>query len=181
MTGSYRESLRQSLIDWPFPSKEFHKKLGDLADCSLKSGNLGEIVCTINVYKQIKHEGLKVKQKHEKIFLSIMELKEQYISEFDSSKIKGFCTIFSLEPFVVALWTERDVDIFHFSALNSAFMADATGSATFKVGSKMVLYYSLVLYDKTKKDEPLANVEIITDSHGEQPIRNCLHQFIIDE
>ena len=38
-----------------------------------------------------------------------------------------------------------------------------------------------ILCDKTKKDEPSANVEIITDSHGEQPIRNCLHQFIMDE
>ena len=33
---------------------------------------------------------------------------------------------------------------------------------------------------KQKKDEPLANVEIVTDSQGEQSIRNCLHQFIMD-
>ena len=110
-----------------------------------------------------------------------MELKEQYISEFDYSKIKGFVQFFSLKLFAVGLWTEKDVDIFHFNALNFAFSADATGSIAFKVGSKMVLYYSFVLCDKTKKDEPLANVERITDSHGDQPIRNCLHQFITDE
>ena len=97
------------------------------------------------MYKQTKHEGLKVKQKHKNIFLSIMELKEQYISEFDYSKMKGFVQFFSLEPFVVGFWTEKDVDIFHFIALNFAFMADATGSIAFKVGSKMVLYYSFVL------------------------------------
>ena len=36
--ASFRESLRQSLIDCPFPSKEFHKKLGDLAECNFNSG-----------------------------------------------------------------------------------------------------------------------------------------------
>ena len=51
ITGSHRENLRQSLIDCPFPSREFHKKLGYLADCSFKSGNLGEIGGTKNVYK----------------------------------------------------------------------------------------------------------------------------------
>ena len=140
ITDSYRENLKQSLIDCPFPSREFHKKLGDLADCSFKSRNLGETGSSKNVYKQIKHEGLKVKQKHENIFLSIMELKEQCISEFDYTKIKGFVQFFSLEPFVVGLWTEKDVDIFHFNALNFVFMADATGSIAFKVGSKMALY-----------------------------------------
>ena len=110
-----------------------------------------------------------------------MELKEQYISEYDYSKIKVFVQFFSLEPFVVDVWTEKDVDIFHFTALNFTFMADATGSIAIKFGSKMVLYYSFALYDQTKKDEPLANVEKITDSHDEQPIRNCLHQFIMDE
>ena len=179
ITGSHRENLKQSFIECPFPSREFHKILGDLADCSFKSGNLGEIGSTKKVYKQIKHEGLKVKQKHENIFLSIMELKEHYISEFDYSEIKGFVQFFSLELFVVGLWTEKD--IFHFNTLNYAFIADATGSIAFKVGSKMVLYYSFALCDKTRKDEPLGNVEIITDSHWKQPIRNCLYQFIMDE
>ena len=181
ITGSHRENLKQSFIECPFPSREFRKILGDLTDCSFKSGNLGEIGSTKKVYKQIKHKGLKVKQKHENIFLSIMELKEHYISEFDYSEIKGFVQFFSLELFVVGLWTEKDVDIFHFNALNYAFTADATGSIAFKVGSKMVLYYSFVLCDKTRKDKPLGNVEIITDSHWKQPIRNCLHQFIMDE
>ena len=103
ITGSYRESLRQSLIYCPFPSRESHKKLGDLVDCSFKSGNLGETGSTKNVYKQIKHEGLKVKQKHKNIFLSIMDLKEQYTEEFGYSKIKGFVQFFSLESFVFGL------------------------------------------------------------------------------
>ena len=161
ITGSHRENLIQSLNDCPFLSREFHKKLGDLADCSFKSGTLGEIRSTKNVYKQIKHEGLKVKQKHKDKVLSIMELKEQYISEIDYSTIKGFVQFFRLEPFAVGLRTEKDVDVFHFNAVNFTFMADATGSIAFKVGSKMVLYYSFALCDKTKKDEPPANVEII--------------------
>ena len=53
-------------------------------------------------------------------------------------------------------------------------MGDATGSIAFKVGNKMILYYSFLLCDKTKKSEPLVNIEILTDSHDKQPIKNCL-------
>ena len=110
-----------------------------------------------------------------------MEMKEQYISEFDHRKIKGFVQFFSLEPFVARLWTEKDVDIFHFNPLNFALTADVTGSIALKVGSKRALYYSFVACSKMKKHEPSANNEIITDSHGKQPMRNCLHQLIMDE
>ena len=110
-----------------------------------------------------------------------MEMKEQYISEFDYRKIKGFVQFFSLEPFVARLWTEKDVDIFHFNPLHFALTADVTGSIALKVGSKRALYYSFVACSKTKKHEPSANNEIITDSHGKQPMRNCLHQLIMGE
>ena len=35
----------------------------------------------------MKHEGLKVKQKHENIFISIMNLKEEYLWQFDYNKV----------------------------------------------------------------------------------------------
>ena len=60
-------------------------------------------------------------------------------------------------------------------------MGDATGSIALKVGDKMILYYSFLLCNKTKNSEPLVNIEILTDSHDEQPIKNCLQQFITDE
>ena len=60
-------------------------------------------------------------------------------------------------------------------------MGDATGSIDFIVGNKMILYYSFLLCDKTKNSEPTVKIEILTDSHGEQPIKNCLQQFITDK
>ena len=41
------------------------------------------------VYKQIKHECLKTKQKHENTILSILKLKEEYLREFECQKQRG--------------------------------------------------------------------------------------------
>ena len=124
---SYCQSLRQSLTDCSFTSREFHKDLDDLADRIFRSGNPGEIGSTKNVYKQTKHEGLKVNQKHESIFLSTMELKSNTFRDLIIVS-KRCCPIFQLEAIVVGLWTEKDVKMFHLNALKFAFMGDATGS-----------------------------------------------------
>ena len=58
---------------------------------------------------------------------------------------------------------------------------DATGSIVAKVGNKIILHYSFLLCDKTRNSEPLANIEILTDSHDDLPIRHYLNQFIFDE
>ena len=57
-----------------------------------------------------------------------MKLKEEYLREPECQKIKGFSQYFSAEPFVVDLWTEKDIDIFHENATRYAFMGDAPGS-----------------------------------------------------
>ena len=181
MTGSQRETLKTSLLDCPFPSKEYHKNLSQLDDCNFNAGDLCDIENSKNVYKQIKNESLKTKQKQENTILSILKLKKEYLREFVCQKIRGHIQYFSAEPFVVGLWTEKDIDIFHENATKYAFMGDATGSIASKVGDKMMLYYSFLLCIKTKNSEPLVNIEILTDSHDEQPIKNCLQQFITDE
>ena len=101
--------------------------------------------------------------------------------EFECQKIKAFVQYFSAEPLVVGLWTEKNIDVFHENATKYVFMGDATGSIALKVGDKMILYYSFLLCNKTKNSEPLVNIEILTDSHNKQPIKNCLKQFITDE
>ena len=173
--------MKRTLVDYPFPSREYHKKLSQVDQCSFNLGSLGEIGNSKNVYKQIKHEGLKAKQKHENIFISLMNLKEKYLSQFDYNKIKGFIQYFSMHPFVIGLWTEKDIDMFHYNAKQYALVGDATGSIAAKVGTKMILYYSFLLSDKTRNSELLANIEVLTDSHDELPIRHCLNQFILDE
>ena len=85
-----------------------------------------------------------------------------------------------MQPFAIGLWTEKDIDMFHYNAKQYALMGDATGSIAAKVGTKMI-YCSFLLHDKTRNSEPLANIEILTDSHDELPIRHCLNQFILDE
>ena len=181
ITGSQSEALKTSLLDCTFPSKEYHKNLSQLDDCNFNAGNLCDIGNSKNVYKQIKHESLKTKQKHKNTFLSNLKLKEEYLREFECQKIKGLIQYFSALPFVVGLWTERDIDLFHENATKYAFIGDATVSIALKVGDKMILYYSFLLCNKTKNSEQLVNIEILTDSHDKQPIKNCLQQFITDE
>ena len=53
-----------------------------------------------------------------------------------SKKIKWFIQYFRAEPFVLGLWTEKDIEVFHQNAAKYAFMGDATGSIAFKVGEK---------------------------------------------
>ena len=69
------------------------------------------------------------------------------------------------------------MDVFHQNASKYVFMGDATVSIAFKVNDKMILYYSVLLCHETKNREPLVNIEILTDFHDEQPIKNCLQQF----
>ena len=61
ITGSQREALKASLLDCPFPSREYHKNLSQLDDYNFSAGNLSDIGNSKNVYKQIKHESLKTK------------------------------------------------------------------------------------------------------------------------
>ena len=41
--------------------------------------------------------------------------------------------------------------------------------------------YSFLLCDKNRNSEPIANIEILTNSHDELSIRRCRSQFILDE
>ena len=179
ITASQREALKTSLLDCPFPSKEYLKNLSQLDGCNFNAGNLCDIGNSKNVYKQIIHKNLK--QKHENTFLRILNLKEEYLREFECQKIKGLIQYVSAKPFVVGLWNKRDIDVFHENPTKYAFMGDTTGSIALKVGEKMILYYSFLLCNKTKNSEPLVNIEILTDSLDKQPIKNCLQQFITDE
>ena len=144
-----------------------------------------------SIFEQIKrcqfsedlflHEGFKTKQKHENILKSIMNLKEKYLPQFDYSKMKGFIQYFSMQSFVLGLWTQKDIDMFHYNAKQYRLMGDFTGSIATEEGTKIILYFSFLMCGKTKNIEPLANIEILAYSHDAFPIRYCLAQFILDE
>ena len=66
--------------------------------------------------------------------------------------------------------------MFNYNAKQYVLTGDPTGSI-----AAIVAYYSFLLCDKDRNSEPLANIEILSDSHDELPIRHCLKQFIVDE
>ena len=37
-----------------------------------------------------------------------MNLEEKYLSQFDYNKMKGFIQYFSMQPFSLGLWTEKE-------------------------------------------------------------------------
>ena len=47
-----------------------------------------------------------------------------------------------MQPFVLGLWTEKDIDMIHYNAEQCGLMGDATGSIAAKVGTQMIFYYS---------------------------------------
>ena len=88
------------------------------------------------VYKQIKHEGVKNLQHQDDTYLSIAKVKETFTNEIVGSKMKGFMQCYSIQSFIVELWTEEDVEYFHQHARNAVPMLDATGSIASKVKTK---------------------------------------------
>ena len=97
--------LQEKLLDIRFPCKDFHKKLTSLDEDSFNAGNLAGAGKSKEVYKQIKHEGVKNLQHHDDIYLSIAIVKEKFTNEIVGSKIKGHIQYYSIQPFIVGLWT----------------------------------------------------------------------------
>ena len=93
-----------------------------------------------------------------------MNLKEEYLSQFDYNKIKAFVQYFSIQLSALSLSTEMDIELFHYNTKRYALVADVTGSTAAKVGTKIIMYYSLLLCDKTRSNESLAITEILSDS-----------------
>ena len=119
--------MQEKLLDIKFPSKEFHKKLASLDADSFNAGNLTGAGKSKEVYKQIKYEGVKNLQHHDDIYLSIAKVKEKFTNEIVGSKIKGYIWYYSIQPFIVGLWTEVDVEYFHQHAKDAVSMLDAPG------------------------------------------------------
>ena len=63
-----------------------------------------------DVYRQVKHEGVTRFQHHDDIYLSIAKVKEKFTNEIVGSKIKGYIQYYSIQPFIVGLWNEVDVE-----------------------------------------------------------------------
>ena len=103
--GTERRMLQEKLLDIKFPSKGFHKILTSLDEDSFNAGNLAGAGKSKEVYKQIKHEGVENLQHHDDIYLSIAKVTEKFTNEIAGSKIKEYIQYYSIQPFIVGLWT----------------------------------------------------------------------------
>ena len=88
--------MQEKLIDIKFPSKKFNKKLASLDENSFNAGNLTGAGKSKEVYKQIKHEGVKNLQHHHDIYLSIGKVEEKFTNEIFGSKIEGYIQYYSI-------------------------------------------------------------------------------------
>ena len=75
-------------------------------------------------------------QYHDDIYLSIAKLKEKFTNEIVGSKIKGYIQYYTIQPFIVGLWNEVDVEYFHQHAKDAVSILDATGSIASKINGK---------------------------------------------
>ena len=164
--------MQEKLIDIKFPSKKFNKKLASHDKDSFSAGNLTGAGKSKEVHKQIKHEDVKNLQHHHDVYLSIGKVEEKFTNKIVGSNIEGYIQYYSIQPFIVGLWTEVDVEYFHQHAKDVVSMLDATGSIASKVNGKMVLCYTILSADTIKKLKPLPLMEILTNSYDENPLND---------
>ena len=130
--------------------------MASLDEGSFNAENLTGAGKSKEVYRQIKHEGVKNLQHHDDIYLSIAKVKEKSTNGITGSKIKEYIQYYSIHLFIVELWPEEDVEYFHQRAKDAVSVLNATGSFTSKVNSKMVLYYTFLLTNTIKKARAFA-------------------------
>ena len=61
----------------------------------------------------MKYEGVKNLPHHDDIYLIIAKVKKKITNEIVRSKIKGYIQHYSIQPFIVGLWAQVDVEYFH--------------------------------------------------------------------
>ena len=82
--------------------------------------------CSKASYKTIKSEQVAKSYPDKDLVQSISKLKEKYNSEMGST-VKGFIQYFSVEPFTVGLWTQKDIEFYHEVESFLPLLCDATG------------------------------------------------------
>ena len=108
VTGEERKSLGESVKDMSFPSKVYHRRVAALDETTFNMGNLKNVPQSKTVIAQCKYEYRKDSRIDNSVIVSLKELKNIYIKEFNSKVIPGFIQFTSLDPLTVSLWCEKD-------------------------------------------------------------------------
>ena len=179
--GDERMKLGKCVADSSFPSKEYHKRLGNLDEKFFSLGNLKDTPASKNVVKQCSHEYRNSLFEDKEVVKSIQILKSKYNEELKGKSVTGFIQFFSVEPFIVALWTEQDIELYHRMSNSHSLLVDATGSIVTKKDGKEVFYFAYISYDRSVKTEPVAHIELLTELSTTHTLKFVLSRFLEDE
>lgn len=179
--GDERMKLGKCVADSSFPSKEYHKRLSNLDEKSFSLGNLKDTPASKNVVKQCSHEYRNSLFEDKEVVRSIQLLKSKYNEELKGKSIMGFIQFFSVDPFIVALWTEQDIELYHRMSNSHSLLVDATGSIVPKKDGKEVFYFAYISYDRSVKTEPVAHIELFTELSTTHTLKFVLSRFLEDE
>ena len=93
----------------------------------------------------------------------IQLLQQKYVAESKSKCVKSFIQFFSVNSFTVALWTEKDIELYQPMSDTKSVVVDATGSIVSKLGDKEIYYFAFISYNRSLKTEPIPRIELFAD------------------
>ena len=163
VSGEDRKVLAETDADMAFPSKVYHRRLAALDETSFKMGNLKNVPQSKDVITQSKYENRKNSRVDDSIIVSLKELKNTYVKELNSKVIPGFIQFTSFDPLTVALWCEKDIELFHRMIKKHSLLIDATGTIATKLNGKEIFYFAFISFDRSLKVEPVPHIELLTD------------------
>ena len=131
--------------------------------------------------KQCAYEYRKSQREDDSLFTSLVMLKKRFVKEMEKKIIPGFIQFISIDPLTLGLWSESDIEFFHEMCKSHSMLIDATGSITFKIHEKEVLFFSFPFYDRSIKTEPVPHLEILTDRPSTEPRTYLFSLFLEDE
>ena len=113
--------------------------------------------------KQESYEYCKSKLADDSVINSLKILQTRYKAELSSKAAPGFIQFISISPFTVALWCEKDIQLFHEMSRQHCLVIDATGSVAIKInGKELFTSHFCLLIDHCKKNS-VARTEILTE------------------
>ena len=108
-------------------------------------------------------------------------LKKAYNKELDHKFVPGFIQFISVDPQTIALWSEKDIELFHEMTKQHSLLVDATGTIALKVNDKEIFYFAFISFDRSLKVEPVPHIEILTDRASFNTLEFVLSTFPEDE
>ena len=179
--GKDRVKLSESVSELSFPSKEFHKRLANLDENTFSSGNLRGTHMSKNVIKQCAYEYRESSLEDKDVIRSIQLLQQKFSEETQSKSTSGFIQFFSINPFAIGLWTEKDIELYHKMSSSHSLLVDATGSIATKLTDKEIFYFAFFSYDRSIQTEPVPHLELLTDLSTTNTLKFIFMRFLEDE